>query len=138
MKKASVIAIMLFLIIGTSIAQEGNKQKKTPEQKAKKQTEILNNQLNLTGDQQTKIYPLLLSNITQIDAIKAKYGDNRSKERNKELRDLKIKFTEELKTILTADQYDKWNKEREAKVFKAKEDRKNKNSSTETQPENIY
>jgi hypothetical protein len=138
MKKASVIAIMLFLILGTSIAQEGNKQKKTPEQKAKKQTEIINNQLNLTGDQQTKIYPLLLSNITQIDAIKAKYGDNRSKERNKELRDLKIKFTEELKTILTADQYDKWNKEREAKVLKAKEDRKNNITPTEPQPENIY
>ena len=132
MKKNGLIVFLMFLFIGTSIAQTQVKAKRTNEDKAKKQTEILTQQLNLSGEQQTKLQEMILYKLNQIDKIKQKYPENQKKERNAELREIRSSFAANMKSLLNAEQFEKWNKAREAKMAKAKENKgKQTNPKTE-------
>ena len=118
--------------------QKQQVKKATPEQRATRQTETLANKLQLTAEQKTSVNKAILDKINTLDQIKAKYQGNKSKERNAELKNTRIAFEQEMKTILTPEQFDKWYKAREAR----RSNRSNKNQKVKTaepeESENIF
>jgi hypothetical protein len=142
MKKNGIIVILMFLFIGTSIAQTQVKAKRTNVEKAKKQTEILTQQLNLSAEQQTKLQEMILYKLNQIDNVKQKYPENQKKDRNAELREIRSSFAANMKSLLNAEQFEKWNKAREDRIAKAKENKgkvkKSKAVENEGDAEDIF
>lgn len=132
----------MFLFIGTSIAQTQVKAKRTNVEKAKKQTEILTQQLNLSAEQQTKLQEMILYKLNQIDNVKQKYPENQKKDRNAELREIRSSFAANMKSLLNAEQFEKWNKAREDRIAKAKENKgkvkKSKAVENEGDAEDIF
>jgi Spy/CpxP family protein refolding chaperone len=118
--------------------QKQQVKKATPEQRATRQTETLANKLVLTAEQKASVNKAILDKINTLDQIKAKYQGNKSKERNTELKNTRIAFEQEMKTILTPEQYDKWYKAREAR----RSNKSNKNKKVKTaepeETENIF
>ena len=126
MKNLVLIALVLFTY--TVSAQRGDhprKEKKemvnkmkdwTPEQKAELATKKLTLDLNLTEAQQEKIYPLQLEMVkdrVHMRAHKEKKSDLSSKElfeaQNERL-EKQIDTQNKFKAILTADQFELWEK----------------------------
>lgn len=100
-----VIVSVMFISAGVLFAQaEGiNKQKKTPEERAKMMTDKLNDIVQLSTDQYSTIYDLLLNNIQQNVSDRKTYTGSKEdlkfmiKERNKATR-------QKIRTLLTDDQ----------------------------------
>ncbi len=112
MKKTFFITLSILLFFCTLNAQTV----RTPEDRAKEETDRLTTQLSLTSDQGVKVYNIVLERIKQIDVVLKKYMGNltqeQSKARGKELQTIRNTFETKLKTILTPQQYDKWVKEK--------------------------
>ncbi|WP_432412773.1 hypothetical protein [Rasiella sp. SM2506] len=126
MKNLVLIAFALFTctLSAQSVKHERKGKKEmvekmkdwTPEQKAELATKKLALDLNLTEAQQKNIYPIQLENIkdrAKIRATKEKKTELSSKElfdvQNTRL-EKQIKTKEQFKTILTAEQFEKWDK----------------------------
>ena len=84
-----------------SVAQQGL----TPEQKASNQIQRLTRALSLSNDQATQIKPMLLELIQKREAMR---DASNKRIAMKELRDLVSAQDEKMKTILSADQYVKY------------------------------
>ncbi len=100
------ILLILFAIAIASInimaqgPQDGNAPKRSPEERAAKMTERMTKELVLTADQQTKLKALILK---------------REKEREERMKEEKArmdKMDAEIKTILTPEQYQKFEQKR--------------------------
>jgi protein CpxP len=132
MKNLVLIALALFTF--TLSAQPGDhprKEKKemvdkakdwTPEQKAELATKKMTLALNLSEAQQKKVYPIqlkIMKNRAQMRLQKDKKSELSSKElfdvQNDRLAN-KIKTKEQLKAILTAEQFDKLEKKHNSKI----------------------
>jgi len=146
MKKLVLIALALCTF--TLSAQPGNpsrNQKKgkvekmkdwTPEQKAELSTKKLALELNLTEAQQEKIYPIqlqILKDRAEMRATKKEQKELSSDElfnlQNARL-EKQLKTKEQLKSILTTEQFEKWEKKHAKKNRNRKGkrlDRKRKN-----------
>jgi len=69
--KKLIFTTILFISMGTMVfAQKDNSKKghKTPEEKAKHLTDVLEKKLTLTADQKTKIYAISLDGLKQVKA----------------------------------------------------------------------
>lgn len=126
MKK--VIVILLCMVGLTAMAQKGENGHRggmkdlTPEQMATLQTKKMTLALDLTQDQQTKIQALNLENAktrkAKMEARKAAKEKDEAKKPTSEERyamqnerlDKMIAQKAEMKNILSADQYEKWEK----------------------------
>ena len=140
MKKLKFAFIALMMVSITAFAQQQKQTKKaTPEVRATRQTETLAKQLSLTADQKVAVNKSVLSRITTLDQIKEKYQGNQSKERNAEIREARIAFEQDMKNILTSEQFEKWYTAHKAKRVKKenKQDPKAKSVDTE-ENENIF
>ena len=116
----------------TKIKQEGavkgkengeRKEAKTPEERAEKQTQHMTKNLGLTPDQATRIKELNLHRAQQMQAIKAKYAEQK-KGRGTEMKDIMTNWESQLKSVLSAEQYTKFQamqEERKAKMKERKE-----------------
>lgn len=133
MKKLKFVFIALMMVSITSFAQQKQTKKATPEVRANRQTETLAKQLSLTADQKVAVNKSVLSRITTLDQIKKKYQGNKSKERNAEIREARIAFEQDMKNILTSEQFEKWYNAHKAKRVKKanKQDPKVKSVDTE-------
>jgi protein CpxP len=120
MKKVILLAACLFTMSTIVNAQEVKAksekesskkagQKMTPEQRAQKNVDNLNEEVSLTEDQKTKIKALALNKITKTEAIRAKYkGQPENKEVAKaEIEVVRKEFRTNIKTILTPEQQEK-------------------------------
>lgn len=133
MKKIILLAVCLFTVSATIMAQEApvktekpaheeGPQRITPEQRAKKNVDKLNADVVLTEDQKTKIYPIALSHANKTNEIRVKYkGQPENKEiAQKELDIAKKEYHQSVKALLTPEQSEKMKtKNREAKAEKS-------------------
>lgn len=121
MKKNIFFTLSLFVLFCTINAQTV----KTPEIRAREETDRLNSQLNLSTDQNAKVYEIVLERIKQIDVVIKKYMGNltqeQSKARSKELQSIRNTFETKLKSILTPQQFSKWEKEKNNRKSKEAE-----------------
>lgn len=114
------LALALFTI-GAAHAQA--KQQRTPDDRAKRQTERMTEELGLNADQATRV-----------EAINAKYAEKGQAmriEHKEKMADMKGKGAElhdarmaDMKAVLTTEQYAKWEKNMEAMKEKRVEKRK--------------
>lgn len=108
-----LLTIALFAISG--FAQQ--RQRATPEDRAKKQTEAITKELNLSDSQKEKVYEINLKYINSTQNRLSKDSD-RQKMREEFEKQQKSKDAE-IKALLNEDQqkkYDKWQKEDKGKT----------------------
>lgn len=94
MKRTASVLLLLAALSTTSFAQD-RPARLTPEQRAERQTEMMDRMLTLTPEQRTMVYE-----VNKKNALNA--GNNGGFRANQESRDL------EYKQILTEDQYRKY------------------------------
>lgn len=140
MKKVFLLA---FLVVGmTTFAQgklgkSGDGEKLTPEQRAEKQVEKMTKELSLNEAQAKQINALIVKGVSERDAKREEFKEKRASgikptpEERDAMKAEMIKKQEEMKSemkkILTADQYAKWEEkkaERKEKVANKIEERK--------------
>jgi Spy/CpxP family protein refolding chaperone len=80
---------------------------RSPEQQAKAQAQRLAKELNLTADQQTKVQQLMAAQRQETQAAIQSAGGNR-RAMGQAMRTGRDKFTGQLQTVLTPDQYTKY------------------------------
>jgi len=101
MKKLILLGFIVALSIAT-FAQSKEREKRTPEERAARQTEKMTKELSLTPSQATKVKAILVHRNSQRDSIRAaKSGERR------DFKAAKDKTDADLKAILTPDQYTK-------------------------------
>ncbi len=115
MNKKLILALSIFTVSftinieSTNAQDEGfqsvSQQDQTPEQKAAKQIQRLTKALALSNDQVAQIQPMLLDLNQKRDAMR-NAADKRAA--MKDMRDLVSTQDEKMKTILSADQYAKY------------------------------
>ena len=114
MNKKSIVALSFFIVLfafsfNNANAQDGRRdaaqQNQTPEQRADNQLQRWTKALTLSVDQVTQIKPMLLE-LNQKRASMRDAADKRTA--MKDYRDLVMAQDEKMKTILSADQYTKY------------------------------
>jgi len=118
MKKV-LLSIVAAVFAVSSFAQDGGSGSKTPEQIATQKADKLKTELGLSDDQRSKIYAILLENTAKIQAIKAKYPNDK-KAAKAEIRPLRQAADQSIKSILTPEQITKWEALKKAQKEKHK------------------
>lgn len=131
-RKTRILSVLLSLAIlivaGQNILAQDlkqDKQKKTPEERAKLHTEKMTKNLELTDDQAKQVYDIMYSQATQVDALRN--NKDISKESRKE--QMKTIFQDsdsKLQGIFSKEQTEKWNKWKEKKKEKHMNKKKGK------------
>ncbi|RDK84334.1 hypothetical protein [Marinirhabdus gelatinilytica] len=142
MKKLVLIALALCTL--TLSAQPGDHSRKrkkefaekkndwTPEQKAELATKQMALKLDLTEAQQQKIYPIQLTMVKDREQLRAhrdKKEELTSEElfvRKKEQLEKRLQTKEQLKAILTPEQFELWKKTHKRKRNRKKSERKHR------------
>ncbi len=120
MKKIIVLAACLFAVttvVNAQVAtkaqatptQQPAKEKLTPEQRAQKNVDRLNEIASLSEDQKSKVKELALARISKVHDIRQKYkGQAESKEiMHKEVEAAQAEYRKSVKAILTPEQLEK-------------------------------
>lgn len=113
MKKLMIIAALASM---TLAAQAQEKDKKTPQERAKMRTEHMAKELGLSPEQQAKVEAINLKYADQVEAVRSEREAERTAKREaaKAMHDA---HDAEMKAVLTAEQYTKWvAKKQEAKA----------------------
>jgi len=109
-KNLTAFAVVLFTLItmyGTSFAQNEDRSKKTPEEKATKMADRMKQNLSLTDEQYKQVYDIFLTKIQNRRNNKDKYK-NMDKESRKQLKKQnKDEIRKQFEKILNADQMNK-------------------------------
>lgn len=121
------ISILLVVLIATSLAHHAAAQttERTPltaAKRAQKWTDWMKKDLGLTAEQEPKVHAINVKYADQVDDIKAAEGDRRSKV--KEVRANSKAKDEELKAVLTPEQFTKYTEKKQEKQQKIRENRK--------------
>jgi hypothetical protein len=100
------ILLMITLVAGSFVfAQaQSNHAHKTPEQRAKHKTEMLQSKLALSTDQSAKVNAILLNQARQMDSLKTSRRDTAHRFNKQAFKAVKSATDARLKTVLTADQ----------------------------------
>lgn len=107
---------------------KGEKEAKTPEEKANGLTNRMTNNLGLTDDQKTKIYTINVDMAKKNDAIRKNTALSKE-DRRAQLKANYLERKSQYKTILTEEQfakYESWEKEKKAKHQENKGNNQNK------------
>ncbi|MGV3503927.1 MAG: hypothetical protein ACO1O1_09465 [Adhaeribacter sp.] len=80
----------------------------TPEERAGRMTEAMTKQFNLTADQSSKIKPILLARAAEQTELRKKYQGGDRKVAMEEFKKLSEKYNAQIKAVLTAEQYAKY------------------------------
>lgn len=124
--KKTIFAVATFLMFSAAFAQtkqnaepakmepakmekqhNGKKNPHTPEQKAKKRAEKISKELGCDAKQTEKIYSLLLEKQGKVSAIRNGKKEL-TKEEKEKVREINKTYKGELKSILTPEQFKKW------------------------------
>jgi hypothetical protein len=125
--KAIKISMLLAVLIAGSFWQQATAQttertKLTAEERAQKLTDWMKSELTLTAEQEPTVHAINVKYANQMDDIKAEGGDRRSK--FKDARDNSKAKDEELKAVLTPDQFTKYTEKKQEMQQKIRENRK--------------
>lgn len=102
MRKQIIFLLILNIMFLMVKAQQ---TKQSPEERAKKQTELLTKELNLSQDQADKIYQINVNHFNKLAKLR---NSNLSKEEEKQkIKDLLQQRRLELKKVLTKEQMEK-------------------------------
>ena len=132
MKKLLIICGLLFSVVTFANAQDGQGQGRrggTPEERAKRQTEMLSEKLTLTADQKAKVQAIYLEQGPRMRKLRDSLGDDRTA-----FRAAMVKANEQneakIAAVLTDDQkkaFTAWVKERNEAMRKRMEANGNNN-----------
>lgn len=104
----TVMACMMMLAVTSVYAQQPQgRMSMDPKERAKATTEQLKSALSLTTEQEGKVYELQAKQNEKMTAAFNSAGDDREKMRE-EMTKLQTETTAEMKKILTADQFKKY------------------------------
>ncbi len=133
MKKLMMIAAILVSTVYITSAQEkidrGDRERKTPEERAQMITNGLEKKLNLTAEQKTKVYQLNLARAKEMNELQKSRIEDR-KQQMEARRSLMENSDKKLVEILNADQkkmYQDLKSENKAKLKEHKHHRKSRN-----------
>ncbi len=113
MKKLMIIALLASMTVA---AQAQEKDRKTPQERAKLRTEHMTKELALSPEQQAKVEAINLKYADQVEAVRAEREAERTAKRDA-AEAMHAAHDAEMKAVLTADQYTKWvAKKQEAKA----------------------
>lgn len=116
------------LMIGVSGWAQSKKQakQKTPEQMAKQRSEVWAKEFGLSAEQKQQVYDL---QVERFSRIKQKRNSELTKdERVKQNQAYRTEYREKVKTILTPEQYEKWQLKQENAKKKVEKKQKGKTS----------
>ncbi|RZK73272.1 MAG: periplasmic heavy metal sensor [Pedobacter sp.] len=126
MKRLLIICALLFSTVAFAQAQQGQgggRMGGTPEERAKRSTEMLAEKLKLTDDQKTKVTAIYLEQNAKMRKLRDSLGDNREG-----MMAVMVKNTQEseakIEPLLTADQkklFATWKEERKEMMKKRAE-----------------
>lgn len=138
MKKLLFVALMFATSLLMAQAPNGanpkQKQKKSPEERATAISNHLTTQLGLSESQKKQVYSLVLEKSAKVKSIREQYGADK-KLAHEKIQPIRKEFNDKMKTILTADQYTKWEKmkaERRAKHEARKKEMQLQNKTAPT------
>jgi len=80
---------------------------KTPAERAERQTQALTSQLGLSAEQEPKVESILQAQLTEMQALNEKYPAGNRRGMAPELKATKAKYDEQLKAVLTPEQFTK-------------------------------
>jgi protein CpxP len=103
---------------------------RTPEQQAENQAQRLAKELNLTADQQAKVQQLMAAQRQETQTAIQNAGGNR-RAMGQAMRAGRDKFSTQLQTVLTADQYTKYQQIMAERVAKMRERRQGGGAGTD-------
>ncbi|PIQ20628.1 MAG: hypothetical protein COW65_13990 [Cytophagales bacterium CG18_big_fil_WC_8_21_14_2_50_42_9] len=115
MKK--IILLLALSVLGTgaiaansavNFVQTGQGTPGTPEERAERQLQAMTKQLSLSTDQSAKLKPILLQRVTEQQALRGKMQGNDRQARMTEMKTMREKYDAQFKTILTPEQYTKY------------------------------
>ncbi|MBL7953250.1 MAG: hypothetical protein JNM62_16200 [Flavobacteriales bacterium] len=120
MKKLMMIAVLAGMTVA---AQAQDKERKTPEERARMRTEHMTKDLGLSAEQATKVQAINLKYADQGEELRKEREADRAEARNdgKALHDA---HDAEMKAVLTPEQYGKWQAKKAAMKTKRMEKRK--------------
>lgn len=103
--------LLIALIMGTMVGTAQNWQNSTPEEMAKKQTTDIKEKCGLDKDQEKKVYDLNLKSGKEMSKMREQMqgGGDRDSMREK-MSKMREEQNKEMKKILTAEQYTKYEK----------------------------
>ena len=125
MKKMLILLAAFTLTASAASAQtpaaqpapvRAQKAKKSPEQRAEARTTQLSKSLNLSPDQTAKVRQLALAQTQEMQAIRAKNAANRQ-----EAKALRARHDDQLKAVLTTEQYAQYDQQRTERMTKRKD-----------------
>jgi protein CpxP len=109
MKKAVVIlAALAFTTVGTGFAQTKMAPvgaPKTPAERAGHQVQALTRQLGLSAEQAPKVESILQAQLTEMQALNERYPAGNRRGIGPELKASKVRYDEQLKAVLTPEQF---------------------------------
>ncbi|HRF79144.1 MAG TPA: hypothetical protein PL070_03575 [Flavobacteriales bacterium] len=111
MKKLMIIAVLAGLTVAT---QAQDKARKSPEERAKMRTEHMAKELELTPEQKAKVEAINLKYAGKATELRKEREAERTEAR-KEGKAMHDAHDAEMKTVLTPDQYTRWQAKKEAK-----------------------
>lgn len=120
-KLVLLLMIALFATSGVFAQQRQQRERSTPEERAKRQTETLTKELTLTDAQKDKVYKIVL----KFAQPQAQDNANTDREkRREEFQKIQKKRNDSIKTVLTDDQKKKFDKHIEEMQKRGRENRR--------------
>ncbi len=104
--------LMVAILLGTMVSMAQNWQNSTPEEMAKRQTDQIKEKCGLDKDQEKKVYDLSLKSGKEMAKMREEMqgGGGPSEEMRAKMTKIRDEQNKEMKKILTADQYVKYEK----------------------------
>ena len=106
-KKSLVLLLASLFVFSVSAQRPDRNSKMTPEDRAAKQTEMMNKQLDLTADQQAKIQAINLKYSQQMAAQRSQATEDRQQNMENMKTQMEARNAE-IKQVLTPEQFEKW------------------------------
>jgi Spy/CpxP family protein refolding chaperone len=122
MKKTIVIIFLMMVSLGISFAQTAQtnpRENKSPEERAQLQTDRIVKSLALSDEQAAKLKEANLQQAKKMDALKTEFAHERQEFR-KEAGNIHASTEQNYKAILTPEQYQKYQQNKEKQVEKRK------------------
>lgn len=110
------LASILFAVLFTTVALGQERGQSSPEEKAKRYTDRMAEELNLTADQQEQIYEMTLADGKENRAMRAERNANRE-----EMQSRLKERQQKLEAILTPEQLSKYKAQREEQMKKRRD-----------------
>jgi Spy/CpxP family protein refolding chaperone len=120
---------------GAQAPQRGQHQQMTPDQRADRRIKMMKKNLGISDDQATKLKPVLVASIQQMDAIKMQPKGAKGAKKQ-QMAQLKQTTDDQIKNILTPEQYQKMQDMQQQRKDKMKAARQQRMQNQQAPPQN--